>query len=202
MFAALRFAPAWKTVEGVINVHDLHVWSLGSQSRALACHVCIADIPPSESACILAKAQPCAQASTFTLATRPFSSSTWLRRAGWLRGAPVHHVFHDYQRARGMIPMRDGVKLHAVYPEAGGHCRAAAISDPAHSLRGATRTSRFVLWRPRPELARDGYIYVCGDIRGRYKSEGEFVMMRPLADHRDPRPWTRAPTPTTPWPGC
>ena len=42
-------------VEGVINVHDLHVWSLGSNSRALACHVTIADIPPSESACILAK---------------------------------------------------------------------------------------------------------------------------------------------------
>jgi cobalt-zinc-cadmium efflux system protein len=42
-----------EAVEGVINVHDLHVWSLGSQSRALACHVCIADIPPSESACIL-----------------------------------------------------------------------------------------------------------------------------------------------------
>ena len=40
-------------VEGVINVHDLHVWSLGSQSRALACHVTIADIPPSESACIM-----------------------------------------------------------------------------------------------------------------------------------------------------
>ncbi|HUA91606.1 MAG TPA: cation diffusion facilitator family transporter [Terracidiphilus sp.] len=42
-------------VEGVINVHDLHIWSLGSHSRALACHVTIADIPPSESACILAK---------------------------------------------------------------------------------------------------------------------------------------------------
>lgn len=40
-------------VEGVLNVHDLHVWSLGSNSHALACHVCIADIPPSESACIL-----------------------------------------------------------------------------------------------------------------------------------------------------
>jgi cobalt-zinc-cadmium efflux system protein len=39
----------------VINVHDLHIWSLGSQSRALACHVTIADIPPSESACILTK---------------------------------------------------------------------------------------------------------------------------------------------------
>ncbi len=42
-------------VEGVLNVHDLHVWSLGSNSHALACHVCIADIPPSESACILMK---------------------------------------------------------------------------------------------------------------------------------------------------
>jgi cobalt-zinc-cadmium efflux system protein len=42
-------------IEGVINVHDLHIWSLGSQSRALACHVTIADIPPSESACILTK---------------------------------------------------------------------------------------------------------------------------------------------------
>jgi cobalt-zinc-cadmium efflux system protein len=42
-------------VDGVINVHDLHVWSLGSNSSALACHVTIADIPPSESACILVK---------------------------------------------------------------------------------------------------------------------------------------------------
>jgi cobalt-zinc-cadmium efflux system protein len=42
-------------IEGVINVHDLHVWSLGSNCRALACHVTIDDIPPSESACILLK---------------------------------------------------------------------------------------------------------------------------------------------------
>ncbi len=46
---------AMESVEGVVDVHDLHVWSLGSQSRALACHVTIADIPPSESACILVK---------------------------------------------------------------------------------------------------------------------------------------------------
>lgn len=44
-------------VEGVLDVHDLHVWSLGSQSRALACHVRIDDIPPSESQCILVKLQ-------------------------------------------------------------------------------------------------------------------------------------------------
>jgi cobalt-zinc-cadmium efflux system protein len=42
-----------EAVEGAINVHDLHVWSLGSNTSALACHVTIADIPPSESAVIL-----------------------------------------------------------------------------------------------------------------------------------------------------
>jgi cobalt-zinc-cadmium efflux system protein len=40
-------------IEGVQDVHDLHVWSLGSQTHALASHVTIADIPPSESARIL-----------------------------------------------------------------------------------------------------------------------------------------------------
>jgi cobalt-zinc-cadmium efflux system protein len=49
--AAIR--EGMEKVEGVGNVHDLHVWSLGSNSHALACHVKIADIPPSESACIL-----------------------------------------------------------------------------------------------------------------------------------------------------
>ena len=43
-----------EAVEGVVNVHDLHVWCLGSYTSALACHVTIADIPPSESVCILA----------------------------------------------------------------------------------------------------------------------------------------------------
>ena len=41
-------------VPGVCGVHDLHVWSLGSHLTALACHVTILDIPPSESRRILA----------------------------------------------------------------------------------------------------------------------------------------------------
>jgi cobalt-zinc-cadmium efflux system protein len=45
---------AMQAIEGVVNVHDLHVWCLGSSTSALACHVTIADIPPSESGCILA----------------------------------------------------------------------------------------------------------------------------------------------------
>ncbi len=43
------------SIEGVNDVHDLHVWSLGSQTRALATHVTIEDIPPSESNRILAE---------------------------------------------------------------------------------------------------------------------------------------------------
>jgi cobalt-zinc-cadmium efflux system protein len=40
-------------IDGVHDVHDLHVWSLGSNTHALASHVTIADIPPSESNRIL-----------------------------------------------------------------------------------------------------------------------------------------------------
>ena len=44
---------AMQSVAGVSGVHDLHVWSLGSNLHALACHVSISDIPPSESRRIL-----------------------------------------------------------------------------------------------------------------------------------------------------
>jgi len=46
-----------EAIGGVQNVHDLHVWSLGSQTHALASHVTIDDIPPSESARILDEIQ-------------------------------------------------------------------------------------------------------------------------------------------------
>jgi cobalt-zinc-cadmium efflux system protein len=44
---------AIRSVEGVNDVHDLHCWSIGSETRALSCHIAIADIPPSISERIL-----------------------------------------------------------------------------------------------------------------------------------------------------
>jgi len=44
---------AMREVDGVVDVHDLHIWSLGSSAHALSCHVLIEDMPPSESDCIL-----------------------------------------------------------------------------------------------------------------------------------------------------
>jgi len=40
---------AMRGVEGVLDVHDLHIWSLGSSTHALSCHVLIEDLPPSAS---------------------------------------------------------------------------------------------------------------------------------------------------------
>jgi putative CocE/NonD family hydrolase len=107
-----------------------------------------------------------------------------------LTGSPVHHLFHDYQRSGVMIPMRDGVKLHAVIlkpADLAGQLPFLIQRTPY----GVDGTNRASFSYSRPELARAGYIYVNEDIRGRYKSEGEFIMSRPLIDHganpRDPK---------------
>jgi cobalt-zinc-cadmium efflux system protein len=42
-------------IDGVVDVHDLHIWSLGSDAHALSCHVLIEDMPPSSSDTILRK---------------------------------------------------------------------------------------------------------------------------------------------------
>ncbi len=41
-------ATAVLKVQGVMGVHDMHIWSLGSNTRALSCHVHILDMPTSE----------------------------------------------------------------------------------------------------------------------------------------------------------
>jgi cobalt-zinc-cadmium efflux system protein len=46
---------AMKNVQGVLDVHDLHVWSLGAKTHALSSHVLIEDMPPSGSSDILGR---------------------------------------------------------------------------------------------------------------------------------------------------
>ncbi|HYL94867.1 MAG TPA: cation diffusion facilitator family transporter, partial [Terriglobales bacterium] len=48
-----QITAAIAAIEGVNDVHDLHVWSIGSDSHALSCHISIADIPLSASERIL-----------------------------------------------------------------------------------------------------------------------------------------------------
>ncbi|MFZ0302901.1 MAG: CocE/NonD family hydrolase [Terracidiphilus sp.] len=101
-------------------------------------------------------------------------------------GEPVRHVFHAYVASDVMIPMRDGIKLHAIV------LKPSDISTPLPFIMdrtpyGVDGFDRKTIFSWRPELARAGYIFVEEDIRGRFKSGGKFVMMRPLADHSNPR---------------
>ncbi len=54
-----KIEAAMRSIEGVNDVHDLHVWSIGSETHALSCHISIADIPPSVSERILRDVKEC-----------------------------------------------------------------------------------------------------------------------------------------------
>ena len=94
--------------------------------------------------------------------------------------------FHkvEYTREEVMIPARDGIKLHAVI------LRPKDYTAPLPFLMertpyGVDNNTPDSINSREPELASSRYIFVFEDIRGRYKSEGTFVMSRPMADHRD-----------------
>ena len=90
----------------------------------------------------------------------------------------------DYIRTEAMIPVRDGVKLHAVIlrPKGSetGEPLAFVMERTPYGVDEYTGAS---LLAAKPELAKSGYIFVYEDIRGRYKSEGQFVMNRPVVAH-------------------
>jgi putative CocE/NonD family hydrolase len=108
------------------------------------------------------------------------------RLAKRISDTPVHNHFRPYTRQEVMIPMRDGVKLFAVV------IRPTDTTAPLPFILqrtpyGVSEDTAEGMNPAEPELAASGYIFVDEDIRGRYKSEGKFVMMRPFADHKDPK---------------
>ncbi|HYV95963.1 MAG TPA: CocE/NonD family hydrolase [Gemmatimonadaceae bacterium] len=82
-----------------------------------------------------------------------------------------------YTRINAQIVMRDGVKLNTDYyvpKDQTGPLPFIMLRTPyGIEGRAASLNTSF------KELADDGYIIVFQDIRGRYKSEGQFVMQRP-----------------------
>jgi putative CocE/NonD family hydrolase len=100
------------------------------------------------------------------------------------QGKRLNH-FRAYTRQDVMIPMRDGVQLHAVILRPEGSERGERlpflIERTPYGVDGMTSES---LNASKPELAASGYIFVYEDVRGRYKSGGQFVMNRPIVEHR------------------
>jgi uncharacterized protein len=101
------------------------------------------------------------------------------------RSPPPSHVVNDYDKKEVMIAARDGVKLHTIIytPKKAGPPLPFLIERSPYGWSGSDGMINIVL----SELARDGYIFVFQDIRGRYQSEGQFVMQRPVRDMRDPK---------------
>ncbi len=109
---------------------------------------------------------------------------------------PVTASF-DYAKRTVMIPMRDGVKLHTVIvipkgaahapilltrtpysaDEQTGHADSAHLGSILNGYDNATEV-----------IVGGGYIRAVQDVRGKYKSEGDYVMNRPLHGALNPTP--------------
>jgi putative CocE/NonD family hydrolase len=89
-----------------------------------------------------------------------------------------------FSASEEMIPMRDGVRLYT-------HIYTPAQTSERHPILlfrtpyGIGRLNPAGLAASVPELTADGYIIVLQDIRGRFKSDGKFVMLRQPRDPKD-----------------
>jgi uncharacterized protein len=99
---------------------------------------------------------------------------------------PAVEVFVPFQKREVMIPMRDGVKLHTVVFSPSNQSEALPILLN-RTPYGADGPTMEWLNRRHKDFVQDGYIFVFQDIRGRYESEGDFMMDRPLRDKTNPK---------------
>jgi len=107
---------------------------------------------------------------------------------------PTNHGF-NYERRTVMIPMRDGVKLHTVILVPKG-ARSAPILMTRTPYSADQTTSHVNSSELGANLAgydnamdvivEGGYIRVVQDVRGKYGSEGDYVMNRPLQGPLNP----------------
>ncbi len=103
----------------------------------------------------------------------------------------------DYSRREVMVPMRDGVKLHTVIlvPKGAKNAPilltrtpydASALTNHVHSSH--LGPSLYGYDNATDVIVEGGYIRVVQDVRGKYGSEGDYVMNRPLHGPLNPTP--------------
>jgi len=95
----------------------------------------------------------------------------------------------DYVKRDVMIPMRDGVKLHTVILVPKGARNApilltrtpySATAQTSHAASGHLSSILNGYDNATEVIVEGGYIRVIQDVRGKYGSEGDYVMTRPL----------------------
>jgi len=142
------------------------------------------------SAALLLAASAAAQSSSLQSSQATLASETPAR-------LKVADDTWGYTRRDVMIPMRDGVKLHTVILVPKGtknapilltrtpYCATELTSHAASAHLGP------ILWgydNATEVIVEGGYIRVVQDVRGKYDSEGDYVMNRPLHGPLNPTP--------------
>ncbi len=104
------------------------------------------------------------------------------------QGQNVPDLPRLFDRSEAMIPMRDGIRLHTevCVPKGVTESLPFLITRTPYGIsddnEGYSRI--FGIYR---ELIPDGFIFVFQDIRGRFQSEGQFIMQRPPRDRANPK---------------
>ncbi len=93
----------------------------------------------------------------------------------------TYDVKAHYSKAEYMIPMRDGMKLFTqVYsPRDASQSYPFLIARTPYSVGSYGPETYRPTLGPSREFMEEGYIFVYQDVRGKFKSEGEFEVMRP-----------------------
>ncbi|MDB4911349.1 MAG: hydrolase CocE/NonD family protein, partial [Gemmatimonadetes bacterium] len=92
----------------------------------------------------------------------------------------------SFSKTEVQIAMRDGARLHTLIytPKRAVGDLPLLISRTPYGIEGMDNAFASPALK---YLVRDGYIFVFQDIRGRFTSEGKFVMLRPMRDRKNPK---------------
>src|SRR5205807_3742310 len=96
------------------------------------------------------------------------------------------YIKSHYTKSEVMIPMRDGVKLFVcIYEPKDKKLKVPIMFDRTPYSVGPYGPDNYKTSLGPDELfAREGYIFVYGDVRGRYMSEGEYEDVRPYIPNK------------------
>lgn len=93
----------------------------------------------------------------------------------------TYDIKANYTKAEYMIPMRDGVKLFTqVYiPKDKSQKYPVLLFRTPYSIGSYGLDNYRTVLGPNIEYAKEGFIFVYQDVRGKFRSEGEFMVMKP-----------------------
>jgi hypothetical protein len=116
--------------------------------------------------------------STVSLGAQPVASPQFTELAKYIR--------ENYKKREVSIPMRDGVRLYtSIYqPKDRSQKHPVLLNRTPYSIAPYGEKGFRSSLGPSEPFAREGYIFVYQDVRGRMMSEGEFVEVRPAIKNK------------------